>query len=217
MTKIHNKKLLFAAILPTIATAVIIAYLLASPTQQASAAQTPPPQVTRLGYDVETVDSYIAKGGKSIAKVEIPVKQVDVIRGSTAEVDLHLKHIAASASPFASVNVKVLPLKGYTWYPASLASSTTFEQRVQAAETGNLIPGSVDLGSLVTFSETNSLAIGAGNEHIVKMFITIPKNLPDDIVGQGAFINIPIEVTDDSGNPDTVFVQSGGIKFQVVG
>jgi hypothetical protein len=218
MTKIQNKQqLLFATIIPAIATIAIAAYLFANTPQQASAVQTQPPQIARLGFDVETVDSYIAKGGKSIAKLEIPIKQVNLTRGSTAEVDLHLKHIAASASPFTLVNVKILPPKGYTWYPASLASSTTFEQRVQAAETGKRIPGSVDLGSIVTFSETNPVPIGPGNEHVVKMFITIPKDLPDNIVGQGAFIRVPIEATDDMGHPNTVFVQSNGTKFQVVG
>lgn len=216
MTKIHNKKLLFTAI-PTIITAVIVAYLLANTAQEAHAVQVPAPAVTRMGHDVETIDSYIAKGGKSIAKVEIPVKQVNLTRGNTAEIDLHLKHIAAGSNPYSVVNMKVLPLKGYTWYPASLASSTTFEQRVHAAETGSLIPGSVDLGTLVTFSEANPVAVGPGGEYIVKMFITMPKNLPDDVVGQGAPIDIPIEVTDDKGNSNTVFMQDGVVKFQVIG
>lgn len=216
MTKINNKRLLFA-IIPTIATAVIVAYLLANTAQEAHAIQAPASKITRLGLEAETVDSYIAKGGKSIAKVEIPVKQVNITRGSTAEIDLHLKHIAAGSSPYSFVNMKVLAPKGYIWYPGSITSSTTFEQRIHATETGNLIPGSVDLSTLVTFSETNPVAIGAGGEYIVKMFITIPKNLPDDVVGQGVPISIPVEVTDDKGNPNTVFIQDGVVKFQVVG
>lgn len=217
MTKIQNKKLLFATVLPAIATLAIVAFLHANAPQQAAAMSTPSPQIARLGFDVQTVDSFIANGGRSIAKVEIPVKQVNLTRGGTAEVDLHLKHIGASTNPFAAINVQVLPPKGYIWYPASLAASTTFEQRVHAAETGNLIPGSMDLGSMVSYSETNPVSVGAGKEQIVKMFITIPKGLPDDVVGQGAFISIHIKATDDNGNPNTVFGQDGGIKFQVIG
>ncbi len=216
MTKMSNKKTLFGAILATITFSVIVSYLLTDTTQDAQAVQSPVQTISGITFDVDTADSYLAKGGKSIVKVEFPVKELKLIRGVTTAIDLHVKHVAG-ANPFPLVNVKVVPPNGYIWYPASMASLTTADQRIHAAETGILIPGSVDLGKIVTFSEANSVAIAAGNEHVVKMYITMPKDLPDDVIGHGAFLNVPIQAEDSNGNSDTVFAESAGINFQVVG
>lgn len=216
MTKFNDRKLLFVAILPTIVLATIAVVFLTNNAQDAQAVQTQDKPLDSIKFDVDTADSYLAKGGKSIVRIETPVKEVKLTRGATTTVDLHIKHVAGT-TPFPAVNVKVLPPNGYIWYPASLASTTTEEQRIHAAETGILIPGSVDLGKAVTFSEVNSVVIGAGSEHVIKMSVTLPKDLPDDTIGHGAFLNVPIQVTDSNGNSDTVYVEGSGVSFQVVG
>lgn len=216
MTSFRNKKLLFVAILPTIVIATIAAVLLTNITQDAQAIQAPAQKLQSITFDVDTSDSFLAKGGRSIVKVETPVKEIKLTRGAVTTVDLHIRHVPGT-NPFPTVNVKVSPPNGYIWYPPSIASSTTEEQRIHAAETGILIPGSIDLGKVVTFSEINSVAVGAGNEQIVRMFVTMPKDLPDNAIGHGAFLNVPIQVVDSNGNSDTVFSEGTGINFQVVG
>jgi hypothetical protein len=216
MTKIHNKKLLLAAILPAVATVAIVAFLLSSSTHEAQAVQTPAGQMGSIGLDVETSDSFLAKGGRSVVKIEMPINEVKLTRGVTTSVDLHIHHVAG-INPFTYVSVTLLPPNGYIWYSAALTASTTPEQRLHAAETGQLIPGSIDLGKIVSFSETKPVTVGAGSEQVVKMYITMPKDLPDNVIGQGGYLNIPIKAADNNGDASTVYADSSGINFQVVG
>jgi hypothetical protein len=216
MTNTKDKRLLFAAILPAIATVVIAAYLLTNTTQEAQAIQTPVPEIGNIVREVETPQSHIAKGGSSAVEVDISPNQVSLSRGSTVTVDVHIKHIQGTA-PFPFVNVKAVPPSGNIFYPPSLASSTTPEQRLQAAETGKLIPGSIDLGTLVSFSAASPIKIGAGGDQVVKMNISIPQDFPAEMIGHGVFLEVPIEVTDNNGKSDTVVWQNGGITVVVVG
>lgn len=215
MTTEKQKRLLFAAVLPTIATAAIVAYLLTNTTQEAQAIQAPVPEVGNIVREVNTPKSHIEKGGKSAVEVDVPIKQISMKRGSTATVDVHIKHIKG-AVPFPFVDVKTVPPNGSIFYPPSLAASTTPEQRLQAAETGNLIPGSIDLGTLVSFSEVNPVSIGSGGTQVIRMNISIPQDFPAEMIGHGVFLEVPIQVTDSNGNSDTVVWQNGGIDVFVV-
>lgn len=216
MTNIRNKKLLFVAILPIIVVVTIASVLFTNITQDAHAVQAPTQTLQNIPFNVVTEDSFLANGGRSIVKVETPVKEIQLTRGNTIAVDLHIRHVSGS-NPFQTVNVKVSSPNGYIWYPPSIASSTTEEQRIHAAETGILIPGSIDLGKLVTFSQETPVSVRASDEQIVKMYVSLPKDLPDDVVGHGAFLNVPIQVTDSDRKSGTVFYEDAGVNFQVVG
>ncbi|MGI0074127.1 MAG: hypothetical protein ACREA3_09995 [Nitrosotalea sp.] len=168
-----------------------------------------------IGLQVVTPYSFLENGGRSAVIIDVPIKQVNVTRGNTATVDVHIKHLAGK-NPFPFVYAMLTPPFNNIWYPPSIANSTTQEERIHATETGNLISGSIDLGTLITFSETKPIKIKAGSEQIIKMYITVPQNLGEEFVGQGVNLNIPIKVTDNDGNSNTVIGQDGNVNFFIV-
>ncbi|GEM_PF-3313259 len=217
MTNIPKKKLL-VAILPTVVAATVIAYLSMGSLNEAHAAtQVQTINVTKASFDViDNPTSFFARGGKSAVTVEPLLNEVRLTRGSSTVVDLNVQHVA-SANPFPTVSVKALPPNGYIWYPPSVTASTTLDQRVNAAATGKLIPGSIDLGTLVTFSDPNPAVIQPSGKQVVHMTITLPKDIPDNAVGQGIYLPIPVQVTDSNGNSNTVFADTHGIEVIVGG
>lgn len=215
MTKITNKKLL-VAMLPAIVVATIVAYMSIGSSHEAQAIQGQGITVTKATFDVENQNSFLAKGGRSAVTVDSAVNEMRLVRGVPTDVDLNVKHIAG-ANPFPTVSVKALPPNGYIWYSPALVVSTTADQRVQAAETGKLIPGSINLGSLVTFSNTDTVAVAAGGEQVIHMTITLPKDIPDNMIGQGVYLPIPVQVVDSDGKSNTVFVDTHGVNIVVGG
>lgn len=170
--------------------------------------------MTGIGLTVVTPYDYIAHGGRSAVIVEPLINQVNLTRGKITVVDLHVRHLAGT-NPYPFVYVTPSPPYGNIWYPPALTSSTTPEQRIHAEESGNLISGSVDLGTLVSFQETTPIKIAAGGEGIVKMYVSVPATLGDEFVGQGAFLSIPIKATGGDAN-STILSQGGGVNFLIV-
>lgn len=216
MTSIQNKKLLFATTLSAVVLVTAMVFLATTTTQEAIAQVKQPGTIQGINFVTQSPEDYITKGGKSAVQVEVPVKQITVKKGTTATVDIILKHMSGN-NPYPFVNVSIVTPYHAIYYPPALTASTTPEQRLNAAETGNLIPGSVDLSTLVSYSETGPMKIGASGNHVVKMYVTIPDNIPPDMVGHGGHLEIPLKVTDSDGNSNTIVWQNGGIDFTVVG
>lgn len=209
MTRLTDKKLLYV-IMAVIATATITSYSSIDKLPQAQG--TPGTLIPQSGIafkEIKTPDSFIANGGKSAVKVEIPTDKVIVSRGNTVDVDIHIKHIAG-VNPFPFVNVNVISPSGI-YYPPSVAASTTPEQRMHAIETGKLISGSIDTSTLVSYSETNPVKILPNGEQVIVMHLSIPKNTPNEVVGNEILLSVPIQVTDSNGNSDTVAWENGKI------
>jgi len=216
MTLIKNKKLLFATILSAVVLATAMTLLVTNTTKEA-VAQVKQPDGP-IGVNLVTVSSpeeHIANGGKSAVKVEIPVKHVMLKRGTTTTVDITLRHLGGK-DPYPLVNVGIISPYHDIYYPPALTASTTSEQRLNAIETGNQIPGSVDLSTLISYSETGPMKIGSNGKYVIKMYITIPNDIPVDMIGHGGHLEIPLKVTDSDGNSNTVVWQNGGIDFTVV-
>lgn len=164
---------------------------------------------------LQTPDSVIASGKGSAVKVEIPVNEITVNRGNSADVSVHIKYIAGTNSyPF--VVAKLVPPVGI-YYPPMVASSTTPEQRMNAMETGTLIAGSINLNSLVSYSDVNPNKISPNNEQDIMMHISIPKDAPNELIGNSLSITVPIQVTDSDGNSGTVAWENGRITIHVMG
>ncbi|MBI3640345.1 MAG: hypothetical protein HY223_08535 [Thaumarchaeota archaeon] len=170
--------------------------------------------MTGIGLTVVTPYDYIAHGGRSAVIIEPLINQVNLTRGKTTTVDLHVRHLAGT-NPFPFVYVTPSPPYGNIWYPPALASSTTPEQRIHAEESGKLISGSVDLGTLVSFQEKIPIKIAAGGEEVVKMYVSVPATLGDEFVGQGTFLSIPIKAVGGDTN-STILSQAGGVNFFIV-
>ncbi|WP_337861510.1 hypothetical protein [Nitrososphaera sp.] len=174
-------------------------------------------KIEGISVRITNAEEHVNQTGKSAVKVELPINEVKVKKGSTATVNVNIKHIGGeNGSSYA--NVKVLPPTGYLLYPPSLAKSTSFEQRQEAMLTGKQVPGSIDLGTLITYAglNNNSIAIPKGNIQSVVMNISIPNTLPGELVGTGFPVPIILQVTDDRGNSDTVLVENSSVNVEVI-
>lgn len=213
MTFNKNKKLLFATTVSTVALVAMMVFLVTN-TGQAAVAQVTQPQPGSINLIVNTPQSFVASGGRSAIQMDVPVTHIDLKRGTTTTVDITLTHLA-SKNPFPYVNVNVVTPYHEIFYSPALTASTTPEQRMNAAQTGNLISGSIDLSTLVSYSETGPIRMDASGQHTIKMYITVPANMTSDFTGSGHF-EIPLQVTDSDGNSNTVVWQNGRIDFTVV-
>lgn len=170
--------------------------------------------ISGIGLTVVTPYDYIAHGGRSAVIVNSMVHQINLTRGNVTIVDLHVKHLAGS-NPFPFVSVTLEPPYGSIWYPPPLASSTTPEQRIHAQETGKLIAGSVDLGTLVTFPEKMPIEIEPSAEKVIQMQVSVPASMGDEFVGQGAYLSISVKAVGSDGN-STIISEGEGVNFLIV-
>lgn len=141
---------------------------------------------------------YATETGKSTAMTEVALEEISLKRGESANIQVLVKHLGG-ANADQSINVKVLPPIGYILYPPSVGKSTTAEERGQAAMSGNLIPGTIDLATFVTIPGSSQKAIEKASQQEYSFVISIPKDLPDEFVGEAIFVPINIEPTDMNG------------------
>jgi len=209
-----NKKIVTFAVLAVagLLTTLFVFVAPIRPLQSAQAVtqETPIESGGSISLQVIEPESFVQQTGISAVLSQVASEQVSIKRGSSANIEVQVKHIGG-ANAAESINVKVLPLIGYTLYPPSLAKSTTPEERFEAARTGTAIPGSFDLGKFVTIVGPNEKAVSKANEQAFNVLISIPEDLPDEL--KEIFIPINIEATDSDGN--AVPGQSTGIMVVV--
>lgn len=170
-------------------------------TGQAEAVVQAPPaadKTDQIAFQIADPRSYVEQTGKSAIVAEIVSEKVSAQRGGSANIQVFAKHLAG-ANGDQSINVKVLPPTGYILYPPSVAASTTPEQRVEAARTGSLIPGSIDLSDFMAIAGASEKAVAKSAQQTFDIVISVPKDLPDELLGQEIYIPINISATDSDG------------------
>jgi hypothetical protein len=176
----------------------------------------PVDNVVTISHKADTPESYLADGGRAAVVMELPTKHVIISKGEDATAPVVLRHLSGSNNPSSFVDVKLSPPNGYIYYSASLAKSTTEEQRMEAAMTGNLITGSIDLGTFVEFDDASANPkIDADATSIVQARFVVPANIPDEMIGQTIQLPIILSAFDDKG--DEVFTQNDLLEVEIVG
>lgn len=217
-----NNAIIFAAmVVAGLFAAVFVFVASTGPSQDAQAVVQAPPAVAaeedaNTSMKPMTAESYVQETGKSAVKAEFPVKEIQLKRGTSGTVNVHIKHLGG-VNAESSVTVKVSPPTGYILLPKSVAETTTPEQRLQAAQTGQIIPGGIDLSSLMTFTglpADRSMSIAANNEQIVQVRISLPADFPAEMVGRG--FHIPIIVEAIAGDGSMIVAENNGLDIQVV-
>ncbi|AIC15564.1 exported protein of unknown function [Nitrososphaera viennensis EN76] len=169
-----------------------------------------------VSYKSPDRDSFLAEGGRAAVVMERPTDIVKVARGESVSTPIIIKHIAGS-NPSSYVDVKISAPNGYILYPASLAATTAEEERQQASLTGKLIPGSIDLGTLVATNDANAhVKVNPGASSTAHVTLTVPKTFPDEMVGETIDLPIIITATDDAGNADTVYIENNSVVLEVI-
>ena len=161
-----------------------------------------------------SADSYVKETGNSAVKAMFTEKTVQLKRGSEATLNLAIMHIGGlNAKPIAQVMVS--QPTGYILLPKSVAEKTTPEQRLEVATTGTVIPGGIDMASFVTINASDrNLSLAVNIQHAMQVKITMPKDLPDELVGTGFHIPIILTATDTNGNP--IVAENNGIDVEIL-
>lgn len=161
----------------------------------------------------KTPDEFLAAGGKSVITVTPSSDIIDGARGSVAKVTFTLKH-ETGANPLPNVTV-VADGIGNGIIPPSVEKSTTPEERANAlSTTGKPVTGAIELNSLVTFSPTE-VTLKPGESKQVDMYITIPKDWPDELVGTNVWFSV---IFGEGGNYDykDLLIDQTGINLHLV-
>ncbi|HXG06457.1 MAG TPA: hypothetical protein VNI77_03930 [Nitrososphaera sp.] len=157
-------------------------------------------------------ESYIQETGRSAVKAEFLTKTITLQRGGYADVPLLIKHMGGDNSD-RYVSVRVMPPAGYTYYPKSVAESTTEEERFEAARAGTILNGGIDMAQFVVPSDPVSIQVGS--QQLVNVRFVVPENIPDEATG--TFVPVLLEIVTQSGSsPDSVYNENAGIELIIV-
>lgn len=170
---------------------------------------------------------FLAGGGKAVIEVSVgeevvdaygeqalnAMQKVEASRGSAIIVPLTLTYVPGADSLPVITMVGVGINNGFI--PSYAASSLTAEERLDAVKSGKPIPGALDLNSMVGFSP-KVVTLKPNESATMNMTITIPKDLPDQIVGS----EIPFSVLIGEGQSydyRDVLVKQTLVTVRVVG
>lgn len=215
-TKTSKKVLEYAFISAMVVTGLAVAtFAITASTIQAQAVVQPPADEDgQIHSNPMSAESYVKATGNSAVKAEFPTKMVQLKKGTSTTVNVVIKHIGgANAKPTSDVSVS--PPTGYILLPKSVAEKTTPEERLSAATTGKMISGGIDMASLLTIGASErSLHLAANTQNSVQVKISLPDNLPDELVGTGFHIPILLNAVDAAGNQ--IVVENNGIDVEVI-
>ncbi|MEO9295063.1 MAG: hypothetical protein ABI347_05630 [Nitrososphaera sp.] len=123
----------------------------------------------------------------------------------------HIENVTTHGIPQVSVvasgigNGIILP---------SAASSTTEQERTDSVKATGKPSGGVDLNSLVTFSP-KTVVLAPGESQKVDMYISIPADWPDELVGQDIWFGV-IFGAGQSYDYRDVLIDQSGVTLHVV-
>jgi hypothetical protein len=118
-------------------------------------------------------DRFIRETGGSAVKAQFLVQNITLQRGGYAEAPLLIQHLGGAKAEHY-VTVRAVPPTGYTLYPKPVAESTTEMERFEAAETGTILRGAIDMAEFVVPS--NPITIQVGGEQIVNVRFVVPED-----------------------------------------
>lgn len=133
--------------------------------------------------------------GEPFLTASANVGTIDVKRGTTSSVMLILKH-EAGANPDAKF-VVTPKIDGY-FFPSSVVKSTTMLQRSQMLANSQIPLGARVMKDFVTFSP-QSVSLASGESKEIQMQISLPSDLPDEIIGHKITISPLYDISDKEG------------------
>jgi hypothetical protein len=161
----------------------------------------------------EDAEAYVRETGKSAVEAEFLVKSITLQRGSYADVPLRIKHLGGDNSE-RYVSVRVMPPEGYIYYPKPVGESTTEEERFEAARTGTILRGAVDMAGFVV-PQSEPVNIQVGSQQIVNVRFVVPDDISEQ--ANGTFVPVLLEIGTQSGttSPDSVYNVNAGIELNI--
>lgn len=157
----------------------------------------------------KTPKEFLESGGKSVIKVVPDSDIVEGSRGSTVKATFTLTHIENPTMRGLSRVSIVSNGVANGIIPPSVAATTTPQERTDVLkETGKAIKGAIELDSLVTFSP-KTVVLAPGESKKVDMYITIPADWPDELVGQNIWFSVIFGEGESYDYRDLLIDQSG--------
>lgn len=149
-------------------------------------------------------------GGKSVVTITPDVSSLNLERGSTAKVVFTISHIGGP-NPLPTVTPVGNGIAN-VFIPASAVNMTTPKERAALMSAHRPIPGAIDLNSLVSFSAADK-NLKPGDTEEIEMSISIPRDWPEDLVGETIFFAPSFGTTENYEFPDLMMQQTGVSVF----
>jgi hypothetical protein len=182
----------------TLATAMVVG-ILASFSLTPSLSQEQPAEIQSIEY-VSGPDAFLERGGASAVIVQLSPDRIELGRGESATVTVNLSHRAAT-DEFSELHLVPSNNQGYLGLPSS-DKLTTIEERAELARQGKPIPGMINNSDMISFA-TQEVSVAAGNDQSVQMTVTVPEDLPDEMVGKSIHIAPNFEIREmQKASPD---------------
>lgn len=215
-----------ARIYVAIAAALVVAFVLvaaaSSPARIAQATVIEPIDTTdgSITSNAMTAEEYAEATKKSAIKSEFVTKEVQIQRGTSQSIDVLIKHIGGEEAE-QTATVTISAPYGYILLPKSVAESTTFEERVEAARTGKVLTGGIDLGTFVKVDESAAsegqssmtVMLAKNTERMISVQISIPEDLSAELVGTGFHIPVVLEASGTDGK--AIVVENNGVDVVI--
>lgn len=165
---------------------------------QSSQAQTQQTTGEKSLNTIRGPTAFLFSGGRSAVIIDAEIKELSLKRGEPATVALDVKHLVGN-NGFESLQLVPAGARGSLGLPSSAALLTP-EERSELIKEGKAIPGTIPLSSFVTYSDS-LLTLNAGETKSIQMTITIPNNLPDEMLQKSIHISPDLTILEMQSRP----------------
>jgi hypothetical protein len=161
----------------------------------------------------DTPEAFLANEGRSAVEMLAQTEEVNAKRGEVVDIPVSFEH-HAGLNPYSKLTVKHLETSALI-YPPSVAKATTPEERTTMLANGEIPEGAIIVSSLFTL-EPGTVDLNAGETKSGVMRITLPKDFPDEMVGNFFYISPEFELL-GQGDPAAgdVELYTFGVKVVV--
>lgn len=170
--------------------ALMMVGVVASLSLKPSLSQEQQPEIQRIGY-VSGPDAFLERGGDSAIIVALDPGRLELARGESSTVGVNFTHRAAT-DEFAELHLLPSSSQGYLGLQGS-DKLTTIEERAELARQGKPIPGMIENSKMISFSSQET-SVTAGNSRSIQMTVTVPEDLPDEMIGKSIHIAPKFEI-----------------------
>lgn len=172
-------------------------------------------QIGSMSHDgtEDDPEAYVAERGRSAIVLSSEIMQVSAKRGERVEIPVAVKHLGGD-HPYPQLGVTALPSSAI-FYPPSISESITDEERLDILNKGRIPEGAIPM-SILFHMTPDTITLLAGETQTVKLVVTLPSTLPEEMVGTSFFVSPELAITGKDPDARDAGVFTLGIEVNVI-